>query len=346
MISVTQQYQKNIDIAEQRLASEETAVKSSISILQRARELVIQSNSGVQDEISKNSIASEAEELLKQLLSIANTRGADGDYLFSGYQGDTQPFAETTPGNFSYFGDDGQRFLQIGPSRQIAVSDSGNDVFRLIRKGNGDFSVAQASGNSGSGIIDPGNVVNKPVWAANRDTYTITFTSATTYEVRDSGAALITSGTYVDGGDIQFQGVQTSIKGVPASGDSFTLAPSVNQDIFKTMQNFVDALAISTPNDASKARFANAINSVLEDLDQGLDNLINIEGKAGARRNALESQKQENEDVILQRTSTLSSIEDIDIAKAISELNIERVSLQAAQQAYVRVQNLSLFNFL
>ena len=346
IISITQQYQKNIDIAEERLASEETAVKSAISILRRARELAIQANSGSQDAISRQSIAVEVRELLDQLLSIANTRGGDGDYLFSGYQGDTRPFSETTPGNYGYFGDDGRRYLQIGPSRQIAVSDSGNDVFRAIRNGNGAFSVAQASGNSGSGVIDPGNVTNPATWQANIDTYTITFTSATTWEVRDSASALVTSGTYVDGGDIQFNGIQTSIKGTPASGDSFTISPSVNQDVFTTLRNLVNTLDITITGDADKARYANGINSAIVDIDRGMENLINIEGGIGARRNILASQKQDNEDLILQRTETLSSIEDVDLAKAISELNIERVSLQAAQQAYVRVQNLSLFNFL
>jgi flagellar hook-associated protein 3 FlgL len=62
--------------------------------------------------------------------------------------------------------------------------------------------------------------------------------------------------------------------------------------------------------------------------------------------NAVESQESINNALLEQLETTRSSIEDLDYAEAASRLSQQSVTLQAAQQAFVRVQGLSLFNFL
>ena len=62
--------------------------------------------------------------------------------------------------------------------------------------------------------------------------------------------------------------------------------------------------------------------------------------------NALDRQESTNDDYILDMQTTKSDIGDLDYAEAISQFNLQNISLQAAQQAYTRVQNLSLFNYL
>jgi flagellar hook-associated protein 3 FlgL len=346
LISVQNQYLDNLNMAESRLNVEEAAVDSVISLLQRARELALQGNNGVLDDQSRLNIAAEVDQLQEQLIDIANTTDSNGEYLFAGYQTTTVPFARTAANTFTYAGDDGQRFLQVSQSRQIAVGDSGNDVFRRIRNGNGTFAVAGNVANTGSGIIDPGTVTNPATWAANRDTYTITFTTATDYEVRDSGAALITSGTYTEGAAIAFQGVSTSISGTPAVGDTFTLSPSVNQDVFTTLENLKTGLRTGTASDASAAHSVNIINSAIGDLDMALENMVNVQGTVGARLNAIENQRGNNDTLILEAKKILSQEEDLDIAEAATNLNLQLTSMEAAQQVFVRLQGLSLFNFL
>jgi flagellar hook-associated protein 3 FlgL len=53
-----------------------------------------------------------------------------------------------------------------------------------------------------------------------------------------------------------------------------------------------------------------------------------------------------NEDLTLQYQQTLSQLQDLDYAKTISDLTRKQTDLQAAQQAFVRVSQLSLFNYL
>ena len=60
----------------------------------------------------------------------------------------------------------------------------------------------------------------------------------------------------------------------------------------------------------------------------------------------VDNQRNINESFTLQLQSTLSGVQDLDYAEAISRLNLQLTALEAAQQTYVKVQGLSLFNYL
>ena len=92
--------------------------------------------------------------------------------------------------------------------------------------------------------------------------------------------------------------------------------------------------------------FNATVNDVLTDLDGALNNFLRVRTSVGARMHALDEQESQNEKFVLDMESTLSDVQDLDYAEAISRFNIEQTALQAAQQAYSRVQKLSLFNYL
>ena len=92
--------------------------------------------------------------------------------------------------------------------------------------------------------------------------------------------------------------------------------------------------------------FYKTVNDVLADLDTALSNFIETRTSVGGRGRALDDQEIQNEKFVFDMQTTLSVIEDLDFTEAISRFNIEQVALQAAQQAYAQVQDLSLFNFI
>ncbi len=348
-ITLTEQYQSNADFARTRLSLEEGALIGVGNLLHRIRELAIQGNNDTLSDSDRGSIAVEVRQHLDQLLSIANTRDPNGEYIFAGFQGLTQPFRRGLVGNYIYSGDDGQRFLQIGPNRQVAVGDSGTDVFRAIRNGNGTFTTFSNLANIGSGVIDPGTVAGTFV----ADTYTITFTQALPTDPITYGVVGATSGVvipagtlYQDGVGISFNGVTTAISGTPADGDTFTVSPSANQDLLTTVQNLAIALESPGGDSAGRAQFHNALNRFLVDVDQGLDNILAVRSKVGARLSAIDSQHETNEDFLLQVQETLSTVQDLDYAAAATRLNQQLTAIEAAQLSFIRVQGLSLFNFL
>ena len=60
----------------------------------------------------------------------------------------------------------------------------------------------------------------------------------------------------------------------------------------------------------------------------------------------VETQQNINGNLDLQFNEALSRLEDVDYAEAVSNLTQQRTFLQAAQQSFLKVSNLSLFNYL
>ncbi len=125
------QYQTNGDAATTSLTLESNTLNSVVNTLQRAHELAVQGLNGTQSAQSRQGIATEVQQLRDQLVSLANTKDPNGQYIFAGFKGNTAPVS-ASGGNFSYNGDNGQRTVQIGPNRQVLTGDSGAKVFMDI----------------------------------------------------------------------------------------------------------------------------------------------------------------------------------------------------------------------
>ena len=338
-----QTFQNNAATARERLRLEESVLTSVGEALQRARELAIQANNATQTSESLSAIAVEVRQSLDGLLQLANSTDGAGRYLFAGFSNATAPFIRDATG-FRYLGDQGQRQLQIGATRMVADGDPGADVFQLIRNGNGTFVVDAAAANIGTGVIGASSVTDPALYVP--DTYTVQFLTPTDYEVTDGGGAVIVTATYTDGDTISFGGIGFTLNGAPATGDVFTLTPSVHQDIFTTVEDLATALEAGVGDPAANARLHNAVTAALENLDRGLERLGEVRARVGARLGAIDAQLDLNDSTALDLTATLSELRDLDYAEALSRLNMQAFGLEAAQQSFVLVQGLSLFNFL
>ncbi|KFI21969.1 flagellar hook-associated protein FlgL [Nitrosococcus oceani] len=342
----TAQFQTNADRATARLSQEENALAGVNNVLQGVRELAVQANNGAQNNENRAIIAQEVRQRLNELVGLANSQDASGEYLFAGAQSRTQPFIQKG-GSFSYQGDQAQRLISIGPSVQVADSHSGSEVFLAIREGNGVFATDANPSNTGSGVIAPGSVNGVFI----PDNYTLQFSQATpddplTYQVLDSQNTVVANGGFASGEEITFGGAQVSITGVPADGDSFILRASTHRDMFTIAQHFIEALERPINDTASQARFHNDMNRALTDLDQAMGKILEVRTEVGTRLNAVDRERQVNEEASLQLAREQSSLNDLDLAEAIGRLNQQLTGLEAAQRTYARLQGLSLFNFL
>ena len=337
-----EQFERNASIASNRLSQEEAALGSVNNVLQRVRELSLQASNATQSNESRQLIAVEMRQQLEQLVQLANQRDGNGAYLFSGNLEDTQPVIRSAAG-FSYNGDQGQRYIQVGEARQIADGDSGAAVFFGIRDGNGTFSSAAAAANTGTGVLGPGSLVDPAAWVA--DQYTVRFIDENNYEVLDSSAAVVVSAGYRSGDTIAFNGIEFSLQGQPQGADEFTISPSRFQDVFTTIERLATAVEQGASDDASSAALSNGINSEFLNIDQAIGNILDVRTQVGARLAAIEDQLDSNGAFALSYQETLSDIEDLDYAEALSRLSLEATTLEAAQQSFIRTQSLSLFNY-
>jgi flagellar hook-associated protein 3 FlgL len=388
--SVNSQYVENQKNATSQLGLVDSQLSSLVGTLQNARVLVVQAGNPSLSASDRASLADDLESRLNEALGIANAQNGTGDYLFSGYQGGTQPFgvsgaapqAPATTSPIAYYGDNGERLLQVSASRQMPINVAGSDVFMSAKSGNGTF-VARTSGNTagginqGAGVIDAGTVLNPQKWqqAVNGFGWTVPanpalqvrFTVAagtTTYQLFDvsdpaAPVAVSTAQTFTPGQTISLAstnppaasatdfGSQVKIEGQPADGDTFSVTPSTSQSLFQTLQNLVATLR-APPGSVgnSPAQYSNELAAQLTNLDQATTKVSQVESSVGARMRELDSLGNMSSDVDLQYQDSLSKLTGLDYAKAISEFTMQQTNLQAAQKSFVQVAGMSLFNIL
>lgn len=75
--------------------------------------------------------------------------------------------------------------------------------------------------NTGTGVVKSSVVSDPSIWVPG--TYTISFTSATAYQVTDAANNVVGTGTYTSGTPITFNGASVTITGSPATGDTFSV---------------------------------------------------------------------------------------------------------------------------
>lgn len=240
------QYQNNIARAGSSLSSQDETLGAAVDQLQRLRELAVQAGSSTLGASGRLAISYEVRKLNDSILDLANTRGADGEYLFSGYQTQTAPYTDAGGGVYTYNGDQGQRQLEVSPSTRIVASDSGARIFGAL----------------------------------------------------------------------------------PAAAGGLT-------DVFAVISKFASDLESNTYSAGT-----------IRDLDTATASIVGARASVGARENSLDAIKALNSSFTQQTQQNLSGVQDLDYAEAVTRLNMQLAGLQAAQQAFVRIQNLSLFNSL
>ncbi len=338
----------NIATATETLSLEESILGDVTDALTEIRTLAVRAGSGSLADADRASLATELEGRLVQLVGLANSMGADGSYLFSGFQLHTPPFTKVS-GSYVYNGDQGQRELPVADGRDIPISDGGQDLFAAVKTGNGIFAARAAATNAGSGLIDTGSVINPA--ALSGHTYRLQFAVAagvTTYDVLDvTTATTVSAGNaYTAGSAITVSGMQVTVSGAPATGDQFTLAPGGRQSVFATVQNLIATLRIPGGTTAGRTAIANGVSVALQDLTHAQDAVLTTRASLGARLQELDTLASGNDERSLQYNTTLSQLQDLDYNQALSDFSRQQLALEAAQKSFLQVSGLSLFSFM
>lgn len=254
--SANTQYASNRQSALGSFSVLEGTLSDVTNLLQNAQELVVSAGNGTLDDSSRRAIATELRGNLDELLGLANRTDGNGQYLFSGFQGSTKPFADTGTG-IQYSGDEGLRMIQASASRQLAVNESGKEVFERVA----------------------------------------------------------------------------------ASGGGY-------QSMFKTLTDLINTLETPVVTPADKTTLATGLDTAQVNLSNALDNVLRIRASAGTRAKELDTLNESGDNMGIQYKQQLSDLQDVDYAKAISDLTRQQTYLQATQQAFLKVQGLSLFDYL
>ena len=349
--AITQQT-ANRGAARDPVSIAESTLQSVTTLLQDVKTTAIYAGNGSLAASDRATLATTLNGRLQELIGLANNTDANGNYLFSGFQSKTPPFA-ATPACISYAGDDGQRLVQVSAGRQMATSDSGADVFMRVKNGNGTFVTQQNTlplPNTGTGVISAGTVTNTAALTGNN--YSISFNmppgvnSTLTYTVNNLTTGMQVTGQsaqpYVTGQAIAFDGMQMDVQGAPTSGDSFNIAPSTNVSVFKTISDLITTL--NSP--VTGSGLTNALNTGMNNLDSALNNVLNTRATLGLRLNEIDALQVTGDNMSLQLKQSLSTLQDTNVTQSISDLNQQQTSLQAAQKSFAQIANLTMFTYI
>lgn len=347
-------YERNTDLAENRLEQEENALSRSVDIIQRVRELTVQAGNGSLSANDRQSLSAEMKERLGQLADIANTRDASGEYIFSGFQGSTPAFGQNEDGNWVYQGDEGQRSLEIDDGVTVPISDHGKGIFSSVPAA---IFGENLSDPPTDGRINGVEVVDRDAFSdiqqddlklrviedpgPGPDQVELIATDRVTGGVTVVGAA-----DYVSGEPFEISGVRATISDA-ADGDEFSVREGEKQSVFRTFEKLIEGLdSIDKGSPAGMDAYNDLIEDSLTNLDNAQESIVLKQTEIGGRLNAVESTKAFLEDSSVYSEEIRSELRDVDYAEAISNLSFQSFVLQAAQQSFAQVSQLSLFDRL
>jgi flagellar hook-associated protein 3 FlgL len=339
-VSASTQYVTNGNTAQTNLGLEQQALSDATNVLQNANSLAVEANNSALTASQRQNIATELQQDLQSLVSIANRKDSSGAYLFGGIASSSQPFSQSN-NTVSYIGANQVNQVQIDQNQSISVGDSGATAFMNIPTGNGTFVTSASLSNTGSASISTGSVINPSQWTSG--TYTISFTDPTDYTVTDSGGNTVGGGTYTDGGTIAFNGVQMTISGTPAAGDTFTVSPAGTSSAFDALSNLIGTLNSTTLNNG---QLATQIGASIQQINNSITNFSNVAASVGSRLNAITASQSTASTNQTTLKTNIGTITNTDYAAATTALSSEELALQAAQESYASLEKMSLFQYL
>lgn len=358
----SRQFQRNIDRIETFLQRGETQINSIEDAIDRVRELVIQSNGVAMTPSSREAIALEIEQKVQELLGYINSRDENGDYIFSGYNS-TEPTFLESDGKYVFQGDAGERFEQISNGIILNTNIVGKYLFDEINMTNVLPDLVPSKENSSLAQIVELKVkdielFNQEMIPAGSDGYIIEFNpiddvfppSPNFKYINASNGSVSGNIVYDQSFGINSDSFSALTTETPSPGDRFFLKPKSKDNVLniissigKTIKEYEE---INDQGESQNELFDNFVSSALEDLSSIQSNLRISQSDIGSRLNTLDNTKLNQQSLDLISQGLLSDTRDLDYTEAVSRLSFQTFVLEAAQQSFVKVANLSLFNFL
>lgn len=116
-----------------------------------------------------------------------------------------------------------------------------------------------------------------------------------------------------------------------------TSGQSQGVGFFEAFDGIIEAIKTS---DNPKMQRANG------EIDQMIEGLTLTQANIGTDMAILDHQGFSTEDTLITLRQTLSSVQDLDYAKAIADMNKQMMSLEAAQSSFSKISQMSLFQYL
>jgi len=255
MVDRQERHQDALVAAKNRLQSEEAVLKNSTGLITRIKELALTASNDSYDESNREVIAIEIDGMAEQLLSLANARDTQDNYLFGGSKVRVQPFQKNADGRIVYVGDETRFRIAVGDHRDLNLNRSGTNVFGPLARQTGD--------------------PEAPVTTA--------------------------------------------------------------VSLFESLQDLTSAI---------RSGDHDQMNRGIGELDRMMNRLTFNISEVGTDLHVADMQTEVVEETQIQLKSVLSNVEDLDYAEAVTRMQKQMMSLEAAQRSFAQISQLNLFDYI
>lgn len=376
-------YEDNAKTASDQIKLSEGYARNAVDIMQRIREIAVQGANGIYTKDDQKAMAVEVDQLLKELVSIGNSKAPDGTYLFAGEDARTEPFRVVEDGStgsgetkitaVQYLGGWNGPEVQVSDSSTIPIRQPGSEVFWAERgqvistydarnwRATSDGAIAIdgvkvdiKTGDTVQALAAKINDSGAPVHASiDPRRFSLALEATIPHQMRledlpgagaaGGGAVAVPAGSAAG----------TAATGVP-------MRPLVELGILAPTGRAPDDLAPSARSSGGSLfdvvmRLRDSLDrgdvletggSALAGIDAGLSNLNRRVTEIGARSERLDFISARLNQEVPDTTKLLSNETDLDITKAITDYRMMEYAHQASLQFAGKVFPQTLLDFL
>ncbi|MHB0946326.1 MAG: flagellar hook-associated protein FlgL [Sedimentisphaerales bacterium] len=332
-----QNYLDNIAQTSDTLGVVSNVLGNMTSSITKVQTELTQISSGTYSQDSRERLAEGINDVLEQMVSLANTRSMN-QYVFSGGK-TTEPYAVTRSNDeitsVSYQGASQSQNIEVSQSVQATLLYAGEDLFSSSSRSApvfyGDTGAANGSGTSN---------VKGDVWltvTGSPGSYKLSIDGgATEWDVTGDISNVAVSNAdgdvlYVDATNITSAG--TNLVRVPGTYDIFSSLISI-RDVLKNTQNL---------SDEQLKEFRGVITQSLDEINSQLTNKQTL---VGSKIGFLEDLKESLENVKLNTEDQATAIEQADVAQIAIELSMREILYQMSLSVTGKLMSVSLLDFI
>ncbi len=335
------------------LGTEENTLSTVTTVTQNIQTLLVQAGNGTLSDADRASLATALKGQYEQLLGLANADDGNGQYLFGGTRSGSAPFVQGN-GGVQYIGNTEQQQFQVDVARQMPAGSNGREVFQSVQASAGYVLKGDSVNNKGNATYGQVSTTD-PTDPLYGTPLKLTFSNASgtmQYSITDESTTPPTAiGTPVNFGSptqVKVAGITFTVSGTPQNGDTITMQPASqgSTDMFANLKTVIDTLDKPVMSDTDSANLSNVIATGIRQFSNSLDNVLTVRASVGSRMQELDALDAIGTNRDLTYTQTLSGLQDLDYAAAITEYYQRQTALQGAQQSFMQIQGMNLFKYL
>jgi len=131
---------------------------------------------------------------------------------------------------------------------------------------------------------------------------------------------------------------------VTFTGDQVFGANGTN--VFNTLQDIITLMKTPITDSTTQAAYSAGLATSIDNMQDSLNKVLDTRSEIGSSLNLIDTLNNTGDSLDLQYDESISTLQDLDYAQALSDISKKTTILQAAQKAFVATSNISLFSLI